>query len=185
MKDDRNRPTFEQVLAALLVGAPAGMWAADGASPRASISDYWDIETPAMYYMPLTAIAVMLLANGTIREGHWYNSALGASMVTLTAVNWDSPAPWPLLHFGATGVFATSMVGAILWDSEGLSNRLKTALAGTGGLAAVTVAGGWVEVFSAFWFEWAAMALLALHYLADGADSVDYKGPRRATELST
>lgn len=168
---------FESVLAALLVGAPAAMWASDDGPPRSSIAAYFDMPNPAMYYMPLTAIAVMLFVNGTVRNGHQYNNYLGASMATLVMIDWQGPGEW--VNYGATGVFGGTMVWAILGDSERLNPRARTALAALATGGSISVAGDLVPVFSAFWMEWAALAGLGLHYVADGSESIRYAGPRR------
>src|SRR6188508_1291697 len=95
----RNFVRLERALAAILVLTPLLLLLVDDApgGVRASISSYHDIAAPEAFYLPLTVAAMLFVVNGVLKDGHWYNSAVGLLLSLLVVFDHDGASRYP--HF--------------------------------------------------------------------------------------
>lgn len=154
---------FERILASVLVLTPALLWLYEWTStPRGSISAYHEIAEPPVYYYPLSIAAMLFLANGFIRNGHWYNIFLGASLSIVVIFDHDGASGG--IHNGFAFAFFIGNLVVILLFSVGPSPRVKVAL----GVCMLTVGAlVLVDLVSVYWGEYLALIAIAVHYVLD------------------
>lgn len=144
---------------------------------RASISAYHDMGEPWAFYVPLTAGAMLFLVNGMVKNAHLYNTLLGLALLGVIVFDEDA---WEIPHF----VFAVAFFGGnffvALFCSTGKSRALKIGL----GVAIAAAFGLWA-LTSLFWFEWASLAIVTVHFILDSASWSDYRAlePGEAPKL--
>jgi hypothetical protein len=161
----RNFVRLERALAAILVLTPLLLLLVDDApgGVRASISSYHDIAAPEAFYLPLTVAAMLFVVNGVLKDGHWYNSAVGLLLSLLVVFDHDGASRYP--HFlGAAGFFVGN-VAVMIWFSKDKPRRLVVGLVGTI-VASIAL---WLvtDWFTLFWAEWVSLTIIATHYLLD------------------
>jgi hypothetical protein len=161
----RNFVRLERALAAILVLTPLLLLLVDDApgGVRASISSYHDIAAPEAFYLPLTVAAMLFVVNGVLKDGHWYNSAVGLLLSLLVVFDHDGASRYP--HFlGAAGFFVGN-VAVMIWFSKDKPRRLVVGLVGS---IVVSIALWLVtDWFTLFWAEWVSLTIIATHYLLD------------------
>jgi hypothetical protein len=155
----RRFATVERNLGALLVLTPVVLIAVDGWHVRDSISAYYDMGSPAAFYVPLTGAAMLFFINGILRHEHAYNVWLGAALLGVIVFDHEG---WKALHFAFAAVFFGGNFVVMAIYSKNKSVRIKVLLAVGIGLAAAL----WIFA-SLFWAEWVSLAIVATHYILD------------------
>ncbi len=146
-----------------------------------SISDYYDIDAGAAFYIPLTVAAMLFVVNGVIKKAHHYNWILGAMLLGVLAFNHDD---FDLLHMLFAGSFflGNALVIWILAAPELLPRRWWRYFR-TGILAVIGVAVflWWpLDVYSLFWAEALSLLAIGFHFILDASD-VKYEAAPRGT----
>lgn len=155
----RRYARFERVLGVLLILTPLVLIAFDGPAPKDSISAYHDSSTPEAFYVPLAAGAMLFFVNGLVRDGHWYNLALGVGLLGVVLFDKDNV---PFVHaFCALGFFGMGALTMLVFST---SKSAELKLVAVGGIVAAVAL--W-PLASLFWAEWVAMAIIAAHYVVD------------------
>lgn len=174
---------FERVLALFLIFAPVLLILSDENTVRESISAYYDMTEAQIFYVPLTAAAMLFVVNSLVRREHPYNLVLGILLAGVVLFDHDD---WTVLHSISAISFFVGNVAVIAMFSQGPSRRAKTVF-----LAAIATAVALWQLFdwpSLFVVEWVSLAIIAVHYVLDSIDDrrVPYSAapgppPARAT----
>lgn len=153
---------LERVLAVICAFTPVLLILADQGSIRSSISAYYNVSQPQMFYVPLTAAAMLFLVNGVVKDGQLYNIFLGGALAGLVLFNTDD---FNTVHVVFTVAFFLGNVAVMgLWTSvRGWAVRgpliVVIALAMIGWRSF-----GW---FDLFWAEWISLGIIAVHYVIE------------------
>lgn len=194
-----NAVAFKWVAAAGALSAavaPAVMATADGPTLRASISDYWDVEPPSLFWAPFVVAAVLLAVDGilsyTTPNQHefgrrWYNIVLGGALLGLTLLNTDDQ---PLLHFLSASLFFGLFIAVIAYTSflgwtgrhiaGGAEHNMEVERAGAKvslvflALLAITFVAYRLTWISFFFFEVFALVNFALQYVQGSIRAFPY-----------
>lgn len=172
----RDYARFERVLAAVLSLTPLFLIIFDGGMVRSSISEYYDMDLEQIFYVLLTVAAMLFIVNGVIKKEHSYNTTLGVLLAGVILFNIDDTN---LIHnFFAITFFAGNAI-VIAFFSKG-ALRFKGTLLGVLGAAVVLfLIFDWFDVF---WLEWVSLAAIAVHYILDSFDTVQYDAVRRGEQ---
>ena len=103
--------------------APAIMATADGTTLRGSVSGYWDVDPPRLFWLPFSVAAGLLFIDGWIsftspdrpaQGRRWYNIVLGIALAGLTWFNVDDHT---LVHTIAAVTFFSLFILVIAYTS--------------------------------------------------------------------
>lgn len=159
--------SLEKVLAVVCVLIPAGLWGFAG-ELRGSISAYHDMPNNEMYFVPLTAAAMLFVVNGLVKKQHPYNVALGVALLIVILFDHDGASEF--IHGAAAVLFflGNALVMVLFADSE-IEEQVKWPL-----VAAIVAAVaawklfGWISLF---WAEWASLIVVAAHFYINSRQS--------------
>lgn len=167
---------FERIVAVLCGAIPVPLVYAGGGwdDVRDSISAYHDLGDARWFFVPLTAVAVLLVVNGLVRsEKHGYNALLGAGLAVLTVFDHDGASK--LLHYAGVTLFFGGNVFVMLYLSKGVPRGWRLAMVGA--LCAVVLLRVLVDAFTTFWAEWVSLLVIATHFLLASLGKSWYRDP--------
>lgn len=103
--------------------APAVMATADGSTLRGSVSDYWDVDPPRLFWLPFSVAAGLLFIDGWLsfsspdrqaQGRRWHNVVLGIALAGLTWFNVDEQT---VVHTITAVVFFSLFIVVIAYTS--------------------------------------------------------------------
>ena len=153
---------LERVVAAICVAIPLFLIGVDGWSVRDSISAYYNMAEEQTFYVPLMIAAMLFFVNGFIKNGRWYNAALGISLAGVVIFNQDD---FDILHKLFAGVFFIGASLVIIFYSTRADKWIRI-------LAGVVILISLLATFAFDWFtllaaEWIALWIIAIHYILE------------------
>jgi len=163
---------LERVLALGCILMPAILMLFDDLPVRSSISDYYKMRWDQMYYFPLSAISILFVVNGIVKERHVYNTILGVMLGGVILFDCDHFSKLHVLF--ASGFFVGNGAVVLLYSSL-KHYSFKAVMAAT--IIAALLACFALHLITLFWLEWVSLAIIAVHYFIES--SYDVEAPRR------
>jgi hypothetical protein len=171
---------LERFLAATCAITPFLLVIFDGGEVRESISAYYAMGENQVFYFFLTIASMLFVSNGVLKDGHWYNVALGVLLAGVVLFNTDDHQ---IVHkLFAIAFFAGNAVTILLfsrgsWIKGGDQRRFKLVFVAVVVLAVVL----WqpFEVITLFWAEWLSLVAIAIHFLLDASPKSAYRASKR------
>ena len=177
----RKLTKFERILAGVLAFTPFLLFWADSGSGRDSISDYFRMEENQLFYIPLTAAAMLFVVNGIADAKNIYNTSLGVALAGLLLFN---HIEFNAIHnFFAISFFAGSALVIIFFS--GVPWRYRAIFVVL--IGALILVWALIDSFTLFWAESAALFVIAGHFIADSWEGPLLRsyGTQRGSSTST
>lgn len=164
IEDLKDYAKLERVLALFCAASPLLMLLFDAFSFRDSISAYYSMDQNQIFYVPLTAAAMLFLVNGFVKKQHWYNAWLGVLLAGVILFNYQD---WKWPHNVFAFAFFLGNAGVIAFYSRNVPVGIRRIFIG----GVLLVLAGWVfRLYSLFWAEWISLLFIAGHYMLDASD---------------
>lgn len=174
IEDLKHYAKLERVLALICAASPLLMLFFDAFSFRDSISAYYSMKQNQIFYVPLTAAAMLFLVNGFVKQKHWYNAWLGVLLAGVILFNLQD---WTWLHTVFAFAFFLGNAAVIAFYSKNVPVGIRRIFI----VGVLLVLAGWAfRLYSLFWAEWISLLFIAGHYILDASDRPDR--PYRAAE---
>jgi hypothetical protein len=171
IEDLKRYAKLERVLALICAASPLLMLLFDAFSFRDSISAYYSMDQNQIFYVPLTAAAMLFLVNGFVKEKHWYNAWLGVLLAGVILFNHQD---WTWPHAVFAFAFFLGNAAVIAFYSRNVPVGIRRIFI----VGVLLVLAGWAfRLYSLFWAEWISLLFIAGHYMLDASDR-----PYRAAE---
>lgn len=176
---------LERFLAATCAITPFMLVMFDGGEIRESISAYYAMGENQVFYFLLTIAAMLFVSNGVLKDGHWYNVALGLLLAGVVLFNTDDHEIVHMLF--AITFFAGNAITILLfsrgsWIKGWDQRRFKLAFVAIVIVAVVL----WkpFELITLFWAEWLSLIAIAIHFLLDASPRSAYRASKRGDEAT-
>jgi hypothetical protein len=155
---------LERVLALACILIPAFLVLFDGHPVRQSISEYYKMRSDQVFYFPLTAVSILFVVNGIVKERQAYNTILGTMLAGLILFNCDA---FPRIHDICAAVFFIGNGVVILFFSSLKHNYFRASVA-------VVILAALLSCFAfglvtLFWVEWVSLAMIAVHFFIESS----------------
>jgi len=159
---------LERVLALACILIPAILILFDDLPIRSSISDYYKMRWDQLFYFPLTAVSMLFVVNGIVKERRAYNTILGTMLAGVILFNCDD---FPRTHVLFASVFFIGNGAVILFYSSLKDYSFKAIMAAA--ILAAVLACFAFHLISLFWLEWISLAMIAMHYFIESSYGVE------------